>query len=79
MQQEKILAALWSTLEAGGKLLYATCSILKRENQQVIDKFLNDRPDAVQLNLSLPELAQGQLLPDDSHDGFFYALLQKKI
>ncbi len=78
LQQEKILSALWPLLESGGKLLYATCSVFDRENQQVINKFLMKNPDAAQLPLTAFEMNQGQLLPNDSHDGFFYALLQKQ-
>lgn len=78
-QQQQILNALWPLLDAGGKLLYATCSIFGRENQQVISKFINDHTDATQLPLAAPGMKQGQLLPDDQHDGFFYALLQKQL
>jgi 16S rRNA (cytosine967-C5)-methyltransferase len=76
-QQEIILNALWPLLARGGKLLYATCSVFSRENQQVISAFLNLHKDAVQMNISAYGLNNGQLLPDDQHDGFFYALLQK--
>jgi 16S rRNA (cytosine967-C5)-methyltransferase len=77
-QQQEILAALWPLLQAGGKLLYATCSIFDRENQQVINQFLGLHSDATQLALSAPDMISGQLLPTDLHDGFFYALLQKQ-
>jgi len=76
-QQQRILSALWPLLEAGGKLLYVTCSIFERENQQVIDEFLGRHPEATQLSLGATGMEQGQLLPNDQHDGFFYALLQK--
>ena len=32
-------------LKSGGRLVYATCSLLVRENQQVVDAFLADHPD----------------------------------
>ncbi len=78
-QQAKILEALWPLLAPGGKLLYATCSVFTRENQEVVDAFLARHPEAIQEELLLlPERARdGQLLPDEQHDGFFYALLQK--
>lgn len=77
-QQLLILNALWRLLESGGKLLYATCSIFAQENRLVINEFLKQHDDAQQFPLFVPGLNEGQLLPDDQHDGFFYALLQKR-
>ncbi len=73
-QQADILQALWPLLAQDGLFLYATCSVFKQENQDVVDKFLAKNPKAKQL---VTELPGAQLLPDDQHDGFFYALLQK--
>lgn len=83
-QQAQILANLWHLLSKGGKLLYVTCSIFNEENQQQIDYFLQKNTDATQLPLLLTNettkninIQHGQLIPCDTHDGFFYALLQK--
>ncbi|WP_035383295.1 16S rRNA (cytosine(967)-C(5))-methyltransferase RsmB [Ferriphaselus sp. R-1] len=78
-QQAQILEALWHLLASGGKLLYATCSVMGEENRQVVQDFLRQHVDAHELPLrpDLPE--SGQLLPGDRHDGFFYALLQKSV
>lgn len=77
-QQARILDALWQMLESDGKLLYATCSVFKQENQQVIAEFIRQHSDARQLPLTIPGMNQGQLLPNDQHDGFYYALLHKQ-
>jgi len=84
-QQAAILANLWKLLTKGGKLLYVTCSIFIEENQQQIDKFLQQNKDAAQLSFILTKetpknihFNHGQLIPSSCHDGFFYALLQKK-
>lgn len=77
-QQQKILQALWPLLEVDGKLLYATCSIFPRENQQSVSEFLSKNADARQLPIKMTAIKQGQVLPDDHHDGFFYALLHKQ-
>ena len=88
-QQARLLAVLWNCLGNGGRLLYATCSIFRAENQDIIEQFLRKTPNARQLNFAhmlptgvdhqaaIPNLADGQLLPNDVHDGFFYALLEK--
>ena len=73
-QQSEILKSLWPLLAQDGKLLYATCSVFNQENQSVIDAFLAQNAAARQLVTEVPD---GQLLPTDQHDGFFYALLQK--
>lgn len=75
-QQAAVLDALWQTLAPGGKLLYATCSIFPEENAQQITNFLARHADARRLALP-PELGDGQLLPDEHHDGFYYALLMR--
>jgi len=75
-QQQRILTALWPLLAGDGKLLYATCSIFPQEGEAVIQRFLAEHADAIRLP------APGQLLPlahaHEDHDGFYYALLQKK-
>jgi 16S rRNA (cytosine967-C5)-methyltransferase len=76
-QQLEILRSLWRLLEAGGKLLYATCSVFQQENEQVVSIFLAENRDASRISMSLPDNSHGQLLPNEQHDGFFYALLQK--
>ncbi len=76
-QQLNILRALWRLLAQDGKLLYATCSVFQQENEPVIAAFLAQQPDARRLPIVLPENSSGQILPNDQHDGFFYALLHK--
>lgn len=75
--QRSLLAALWRVLEPGGKLLYATCSVFGAENGAVVEWFLEQQSDASRV--AIPGLADGQLLPDGEHDGFYYALLEKEL
>src|SRR3989338_8664291 len=77
-QQLNILRALWRLLAQDGKLLYVTCSVFQQENEQVIAAFLAQQPDARRLPVALQEYSEGQLLPNDKHDGFFYALLHNR-
>jgi len=85
-RQSEILAALWPLLGAGGKLLYATCSVFGGENEAVVSRFIASHPDAVRCHLSArvgdADEPIAQLLPCATplreHDGFFYALLEKR-
>lgn len=83
--QQRLLEALWPLLRTGGRLLYCTCSIFAQEGPLQVQAFLSRHHDA----LALP--ADGSLwpqsaLPDSAvldnaaydHDGFFYALLEKR-
>jgi 16S rRNA (cytosine967-C5)-methyltransferase len=74
-EQARLADALWRVLAPDGKLLYATCSVFAEENEAVVDAFLDRRPDA--RRLALPGIGDGQLVPDDEHDGFFYAAFAK--
>ena len=74
-QQAAILDALWQVLRPGGKLLYVTCSVFPRENEEVVEAFVARAPGASRL--PLPDAQPAQLLPSAQHDGFFYALILK--
>jgi 16S rRNA (cytosine967-C5)-methyltransferase len=76
-QQNRLLETLWPTLRLGGKLLYATCSVFREENNEQITAYLSRHRDACSLPLTGLQTIDGQIVPDDFHDGFFYALLAK--
>ncbi len=82
-EQARLLRALWPTLKPGGRLLYATCSILPEENIRQVEHFLQQQNDAMHLPISGDwgrKLSAGlQILPgDNGMDGFYYALLEKQ-
>jgi len=83
--QSRLLAVLWPLLKPGGRLLYCTCSVFRAEGEAQVQTFLAHNTEAVL------RPAPGHLLPqsrekDDAvpdnlkgdHDGFFYALLEKR-
>lgn len=80
--QGELLDALWATLEVGGVMVYATCSVMPQENSEQIAAFLGRTPGARELDLPGPwgiKQPHGrQLLPQQNgHDGFYYAKLMK--
>jgi 16S rRNA (cytosine967-C5)-methyltransferase len=81
--QAGLLRKLWPLLEAGGMLLYATCSVLKLENSVQIQQFIEHHQDVELVEMDVKwgrNLSHGrQILPGEQDmDGFFYASLRKK-
>ena len=86
--QSRLLHAAWSLLAPGGRLVYATCTVTRSENRDVIGAFLASTADAC---LVAPETWEDwpnfgeadeygrQILPGEAGaDGFYYAALTKQ-
>ena len=78
--QARLLDALWAQLKPGGRLLYATCSLLKDENSRQLDAFLARTPGARALPLDArfghaSGIGRQRLPGEDGMDGFYYALV----
>ena len=83
--QLQILNQQADYVRPGGILLYATCTLLHRENEGVVQAFLQQRPDFVLEKLALPahfpanETGMLTLVPGEyDTDGFFFARLRRK-
>lgn len=83
--QLRLLSNLSRYVKPGGVLLYSTCTVLRRENQDVVSAFLKGHPAYVPEPFSLPcpqgTAAEGQvtLWPQkQGTDGFFIARLRRK-
>lgn len=92
--QASVLDAASKLVKNGGRLVYATCSLLRVENQGIVEQFLETHPD-FELVDGLEILAkQGVTMPEcvlreapyfvmaphqSGTDGFFGAVLQKKV
>lgn len=86
--QQRILTAGAEALRPGGALLYATCTISRQENEDVIRAFLAANPGFELDDLGASHPAQAlpgdarmlQFLPHrDSTDGFFLARLRRTV
>ena len=82
--QSAILSNQASYVKKGGVLMYSTCTILKRENEQVVEAFLEAHPDFHTEPLCLPEVFPKNengmltLLPGQyDTDGFFICRLRR--
>lgn len=87
-KQASILAGAARLVKAGGRLVYATCSILDEENEAIVEQFLAAREDFVLVPMSEVLAEQKVDLAMDKYlklspakhqtDGFFAAVLQRK-
>lgn len=80
--QRQLLQTAWSMLAAGGRLVYATCSVLKQENEAQIAAFLAQQTDAAEFVIDAEwgeARAHGRQILPGQHDmdGFYYAVLIK--
>ncbi|MEW8428654.1 MAG: 16S rRNA (cytosine(967)-C(5))-methyltransferase, partial [gamma proteobacterium symbiont of Ctena orbiculata] len=81
--QGAILDRVWRLLKPGGRMLYATCSLLPRENELQLERFLRRQRDAQEDPM---DVAWGESRPvgrqiapgEGNMDGFYYARLVKR-
>jgi len=85
--QKSILESASRLVKKGGRLIYATCSLLPEENEEQIQRFLDNHPDFTLLPLknfkaacpSLPDTGSFLSLTPAKHgtDGFFAAVMTR--
>jgi 16S rRNA (cytosine967-C5)-methyltransferase len=80
--QAAILDSAWPLLKPGGILVYATCSVIRAENEMQIVRCLDAHADAsnllTEVDWGIPLRHGRQILTGESGmDGFFYARLRK--
>ncbi|MDD4911251.1 MAG: RsmB/NOP family class I SAM-dependent RNA methyltransferase [Sideroxydans sp.] len=88
VKQAAILASAARLLKQGGRLVYATCSLLHEENQAIVQAFLTAHPDFTLVpasdvlkhhHIDIPMGDYLQLTPQQHNtDGFFAAVLEKR-
>ena len=85
--QETLLKKAIKILKVGGELIYSTCSILKEENEDLLERILNKNLELIPIanNIfenvpKLPVKLEGTLcvMPNESYEGFFVAKIRKK-
>jgi len=88
-RQRRILSAAARLVRPGGRLVYATCSVLAEENDAVVDAFIKEQPQFHVLNAAQLLQQQGvevpgagerlQLFPHlHATDGFYAAVLERE-
>ncbi len=68
--QRQILTNVTDYVKAGGTLLYSTCTINPKENEK--------QAEWIGQNLPFTLVKMHQIFPSGSHDGFFFAIFEKR-
>lgn len=69
--QYDILSTSSRYLKNNGRIIYSTCTLNKKENEKVVEKFLND-------NINFKLIDKVTVFPSENGgDGFFYAIMEK--
>jgi 16S rRNA (cytosine967-C5)-methyltransferase len=71
--QADILDTYPLMVKPGGQFVYATCSVLKSENEDQVSRFLEHRGEEFNL------ISQQRMAPGAHSDGFFVAVFEKKV
>ena len=80
--QHDILTAVSACVKPGGTLLYSTCTVLKEENERVVEAFLSENPAFVPVDFPVADRSSQRGMytfwPQiDGTDGFFVAKLKR--
>ncbi|MGB0167446.1 MAG: RNA methyltransferase, partial [Luteibaculum sp.] len=70
--QFDILRNYCKWVKPGGRLVYATCSIFKEENENQVHSFLKQHDE-------FKFVSEQLILPNKDHDGFYMAKLERKV
>lgn len=72
--QAEVLESYSKIVKPGGKLVYATCSVLPSENQEQVEKFLK-----TEIGQQFTFIKDRKILASESgFDGFYMALMERK-
>lgn len=82
-RQLLLLQSLWPTLKPGGRLVYATCSILPAENDRVVEQFIKQMEDVQNILIEASwghPMCYGRQIQTGKNqmDGFYMAVLEKR-
>jgi len=69
-EQQQIIQDYSKILKKGGKMVYATCSILPSENNEQVAEFLKNNPD-------FKLIKDEKIMPSQGYDGFYMALIER--
>ncbi|WP_411812124.1 RsmB/NOP family class I SAM-dependent RNA methyltransferase [Chryseobacterium scophthalmum] len=69
-EQQQIMQDYSKMLKVGGKMVYATCSILPSENNKQVEEFIKNNPNYKMIK-------DEKVMPSEGYDGFYMALIER--
>jgi 16S rRNA (cytosine967-C5)-methyltransferase len=69
-EQQQIIQDYSKMLKVGGKMVYATCSILPSENNEQVEEFVKNNPN-------FKMVKDDKVMPSQGYDGFYMALIER--
>ncbi len=76
--QYNILQKCSRYLKVGGELVYSTCSILKSENEDIVEKWIkSSNVEKGRNNLKYKIVHVENILPNEDNDGFFICKIKR--
>lgn len=69
-EQQQIMQDYSKMLKVGGKMVYATCSILPSENNKQVEEFIKNNPNYKMVK-------DEKVMPSEGYDGFYMALIER--
>lgn len=76
--QYEILKTSSQYLKPGGMLIYSTCTLRRAENEDIVERFLDESPDFEPVKLNGITSYSVTITPDIYSDGFFISKVRRK-
>ena len=75
--QAKILQNALQYLSENGRLVYSTCTLFKKENEDIVKEAIKDKFELETMDIPIKNNGQVRILPMNEWDGFFVARIKR--
>ena len=78
MTQSKILQNALQYLKDDGRLVYSTCTLFKKENEDIVSSTIKDNFEFETMIIPIKNSGQVRILPMNEWDGFYVARIKRR-
>ena len=78
MTQSKILQNALQYLKDDGRLIYSTCTLFKKENEDIVSSTIKDNFELETMTIPIKNSGQVRILPMNEWDGFYVARIKRR-